>query len=289
MGQAKKKPHKLKTRIISGFTTLLLLFAVVGCLYIVLQSLSKGYVEFGGTSLFRVVTGSMEPAIPVGSVLVARDTDIEQIDVDDMVCFHSRIPGSSGVVVTHRVVGIYTDSDGTLCLRTKGDANLSVDAEPVTQDNLIGRVIWHTGDGSKMAGIVAFLTSDYGFLACIVLPVILVAVWIFRDAAKNIRKEIRLVEEQLEQQEKEKKEKEAAVAAAQSAEESAPLSQEEYEQLYAQIADELRKEMEQNAEASEQNVSEVAHEPADQDAQPADEADAEVAFAPSDEGEPVQE
>ena len=286
MEKTQKKPHKLKTRIISGFTTLLLLLAVVGCLYIVLQSLSKGYVECGGVSLFRVVTGSMEPTIPTGSILVAQDADAEEIGVDDVVCFRSRIVGSSGVVITHRVVGTYTDANGTRCLRTKGDANLSVDAQPVTQDNLIGRVIWHTGDGSKMAGIVAFLTSDYGFLACIVLPVILVAVWIFRDAAKNIRKEIQLVEEQLEQQEKEKKEKDAA-AAAQSAEESAPLSQEEYEQLYAQIAEELRKEMEQNAEAPEQCADDVAEEPADQDAQPVDEAGAEVASAPSDEGEPA--
>ena len=232
-----KKPQHFKVRILSGFTTLLLLVAVVVCLVIMLQSMSQGYVQLFGHSLFRVVTGSMEPTIPIGSILVSQDVPIEEIEKDDVVCFRSTNPGSGGMIVTHRVVGVYDTPDGIRCLRTKGDNNLSVDINPVTQHYLIGRIIWHTGDGSTMAGIIQFITGEYGFLACIVLPVLLVAVWIFRDAAKNLKKEIRQVEKRLEKDAKTNRNNHGG------------MTPEEYAQMTLRVREEVRKEMERDAQA----------------------------------------
>ena len=59
--------------------TLLLVLAVALCLYTVVQVLSHGYVNMGGFMMFRVVTGSMEPTIPVGALLVTQQVDIESI------------------------------------------------------------------------------------------------------------------------------------------------------------------------------------------------------------------
>lgn len=237
MATSQKKRHRYKARIISGFTTLLLLVAVVLCLFVVVQSMSRGYVRLGGYSLFRVVTGSMEPSIPIGTVLLAQETPIEEVQKDAIVCFRSTNPGSEGMIVTHRVMKVYDTPNGVRCLMTKGDHNPTMDVDPVTQANLIGLVIRHTGEGNKMAGIINFLTGDFGFLACIVLPVLLVAVWIFRDASRNLKKEIENVEARLEEQEKAKK---ANAAAA--------MTETEYQQLCEQIKDELRKEMEQDAQ-----------------------------------------
>lgn len=188
----------------------------------------------GKTCVFRVVTGSMEPTIPIGSLLVARETDIKDIQKDDIVCFRSKEQGMLGTVITHRVIGVYEMPDGQTVLQTKGDANLSIDRYDVTTDNLIGCVIWHTGDESKMAAVISFLTSEYGFLACIVLPVILIAIWIFRDTAKSMRKEIAAVKKQLEESEPPAS--------------HAGLSPEEYDAMYQRVADEVRKELKQDAE-----------------------------------------
>ena len=239
MDKSHKKSQRYKARIASGFATLLLLVTVIICLSVVLQSISNGYVEFAGRSLFRVVTGSMEPTIPIDALLVVHKTEIETVRVDDIVCFRSTNPGSGGMIVTHRVVAVYDTPDGVRCLRTKGDNNLSVDITPVTQQYLIGRVIWHTGDGSKMAGIISFLSGQYGFLACIVLPVLLVAVWVFRDASKNLKKEIKAVQERLEQQDMQNRAKTASA-----------MTDEEYLEMYQRIENEVRKEMEQHAQAS---------------------------------------
>lgn len=270
MATSRKKRHRYKARIISGFTTLFLLVAVVLCLFVVVQSMSHGYVRVGGYSLFRVVTGSMEPSIPIGTVLLAQEIPIAEVERNDVVCFRSTNPGSEGMIVTHRVMKVYDTPDGIRCLMTKGDNNRSMDRNPVTQANLIGLVIRHTGEGNKMAGIINFLTGDFGFLACIVLPVLLVAVWIFRDASKNLKKEIENVEARLEEQEKAKKTNETAAATAASTE---AMTEEEYQQLYEQIKDEVRKEMEQDAPSD----------AGDQDgAEPCDEA---PATAPSEQGD----
>lgn len=243
-----KSQDKMKTgikiRLISGFTTLLLIISIVSCLFFTLQSLSVGYVSLGGTSLFRVVTGSMEPAISIGSLLVSKKTDINTIDIDDIVCFRSKEQGIRGMIITHRVIDTYETPDGNLVLQTKGDANLTADIDYVSQDNLIGRVIWHTGDGSNMARIINFLTSDFGFIACIILPVILIAVWIFRDAIKNMKKAIADAESKLNSVNEEP---------------NSLISKEEYKDLYNKIQEEVRKELEQNAEENvEQSQTDIS-------------------------------
>lgn len=269
-----KKSSSRKARMISGFTTLLLLVTAVGCLYIVLQSASKGYVQFAGHSLFRVVTGSMEPTIPVDALLVVHDTEIEDVQPDDVVCFRSTNPGSSGMIVTHRVVSVYDTPDGVRCLRTKGDNNLSVDMNPVTQQYLIGRVIWHTGDGSTMATIISFLSNSYGFLACIILPVLLVAVWVFRGATRNLKKEMAAVQERLERQDM------------LSQVESTPvMTEEEYREMYQSIENELREEMEQHARSRQAGNAATQ----DGSAQPVGESEDAVAAASSPETDFAEE
>lgn len=183
---------------ISMAITILLILAVVLCLYATIQVLSYGYVNIGGFMLFRVITGSMEPTIPVGSLLLTRQVDIESIQLEDIICFRTEVSEIWGKIVTHRVVDVFRSEFGGALLATKGDANLAVDGYLVDQTNYVGKVIWHTGDGSVLANILSLLTSKIGFLACIVLPTLLLASLIMRDSVINIRKELRqfLEEEQ---------------------------------------------------------------------------------------------
>ncbi len=76
-----------------------------------------------------VATGSMEPALPAGSVVIAR----AQADyaVGDVLSFRQ-----GGAVVTHRI--IEETADG---FRTQGDANSAPDSETVPHGAALGRVI----------------------------------------------------------------------------------------------------------------------------------------------------
>lgn len=221
-------------RQMSLLVTVLLVLAVALCLYTAVQVLSNGYVNLGGFMMFRVVTGSMEPTIPVGALLVTQQVDIESIRMDDIVCFRTQVSEIWGKIVTHRVVGIWESEMGGVLLETKGDANLVADGYFVDQTNFVGKVIWHTGDGSVLANVLSLFTSKIGFLGCIVFPSLLLSAMILKDSVSNIRQELQMVleMEQLQHQNE--------------SWENDPLcgmTQEEYNEMYERIRAELMEEL----------------------------------------------
>jgi len=88
-----------------------------------------------GHQMFVVRGASMEPAIPIGSVVVVHAVDPTKIRVGDVVTY--RLP--QGTVVTHRVTGIVSQ-DGGRAFQTKGDASESPDPMPVPETALVGGV-----------------------------------------------------------------------------------------------------------------------------------------------------
>lgn len=221
------KEKKNRSRVGEIAASCVLIAAVLLCIVVMVQVLSVGYVQVAGFSVFRVATGSMEPTIMVDAVLVCKDTAIEDIQQDDVVCFYSQESAMLGSIITHRVIGVLTLPDGTIALETKGDANLVADWHHVTAKNLIGKVVWHTGEGNVMTTTLAFLNSKVGFLACIVFPCLLVAGMILRGCIGNIRRDMQTVIEELE-----------AVEA-----EEPVLTQEDYQRVYEQVRAELMKEL----------------------------------------------
>ena len=154
-------------RWISTTLTVALILAVVMCLYIVIQVLTKGYANVGGFMMFRVVTGSMEPTIPTGALLIAQEVDIGTVRMDDIVCFRTQLSEIWGKIVTHRVIGIevyetgvremldetgapmldeqgdvifeeYPLEETSYYFQTKGDANDAPDGAPVYYKNVVG-------------------------------------------------------------------------------------------------------------------------------------------------------
>ena len=221
-------------RKISALVTVLLVLAVTLCLYATIQVLSKGYANIGGFMMFRVVTGSMEPEIPVGALLLTKETEIETVEVNDIVCFRTQVSEIWGKIVTHRVVDIIEPEAGKILLVTKGDANLVTDGYYADETNFLGKVIWHTGDGNMFAGVLDFFTSELGFLGFIALPSLLLAGLILRNTVSNIQQDLKLAVE-MERREK-----------ALSAKEEDPLcgmTEEEYNEMYERIRKELMEEM----------------------------------------------
>lgn len=224
---------------LSALVTVLLVLAVMLCLYVVIQVLSKGYVNIAGFSMFRVVTGSMEPTMPVGTLLIAKEVPVESVQLQDIVCFRTRETQIFNEIVTHRVVRILDGIDGILYLETKGDANLAADGYFVTAENLVGRVVWHTGEKNMIASIFSFFTNKIGFLACIVFPCLLLAGLILQECVKNIRTELQGAMEELQQQEAEP-------------DPLLSMTREEYEEMYERIRAELIEELRQSAVQQEQ-------------------------------------
>lgn len=191
--EEKKRPQS-KLYVASS---VFLLLVVLLCLFVAAQLFTKGYASIAGYSVFRVVTGSMEPEIPTGAILINKKTDISHIRENDIVCFIAKVEEIRGKVITHRVTEVLTDAQGNIYLETRGDANLATDQYYVDEENLIGRVTWHSGKEVILTDMLSFLSGKMGFFACIMMPLLVVAGLIFQGAVKNIQKDIYQLREEL--------------------------------------------------------------------------------------------
>ncbi len=86
-----------------------------------------------GNRPMLVVSGSMEPAVSTGALILVHFCEVEDCAVGDVVVYYSP---DFGEYITHRVV-----ETGEDFLITRGDANSVNDPTPVIGDMLYGKVI----------------------------------------------------------------------------------------------------------------------------------------------------
>lgn len=237
--QEEERTSSLKKKVISIVVSAVLVLALVACVTVIAQVLSKGYVSLGKYSLFRVVTGSMEPAIPVGSLLISQDVPIGDVQQGDVVNFRSREPGMFSVIITHRVIAIHQNAEGQIFLETKGDANQYPDGHLVDENYLIGKTVFYTKQDNPFAKILNFLTSSNGFLTCIVLPCLVIGVFTMRDCVKNLRDEMDAITKQLNEVEE---------TVNNGLEQQ--LGEEAYQELCERLRGELLEELKQSAQTN---------------------------------------
>ena len=145
-----------------------------------------------GYSVFRVMTGSMEPEIREDSLLVVKKTPPEDIVPGDVISFFSPDPMLEGAVNTHRVVRIEKEN-GRIQFITKGDANVIEDTYPVDASALVGRAVFKS---YGLGRVVSLLANPLVFGIIILLPLVIIlvmnlcrAVRIAADIAKKEEEE----------------------------------------------------------------------------------------------------
>jgi signal peptidase len=93
-----------------------------------------------GSTPMTVLTGSMAPSYPPGTLVVVRPGPADNITFGDAITYQLR--SGEPTVVTHRVVGVGYDGKGERVFTTQGDANESPDREPVRAVQVRGEV-WY--------------------------------------------------------------------------------------------------------------------------------------------------
>jgi len=238
-----KQENPISKKIISGGVTAILIVAVALSLFSFVQVLNKGYVSIFGFSLFKVVTGSMEPEIPVGALLLTKDEPIDTVEINDVISFFSKEAYMKGRIITHRVVDSEKNSMGQVMLTTRGDANTSTDIHRVDEENFIGKVIWVSDNENIFAKLINFLSGGVGFFSCIAIPAILIAVSIFKKCINEITLDIkRLKEASGYLFDEENSDSQPDLISPQTSAKT-ELTPEEYEEMCARIRAELTEEL----------------------------------------------
>ena len=88
-----------------------------------------------------VLTRSMEPAYPPGTLVVVQPVDPDDVAIGDVITYQTQ-PGVAEYI-THRVIAVSRSTGGDLRFTTQGDNNAQPDAAQVIPDQVKGRV-WYS-------------------------------------------------------------------------------------------------------------------------------------------------
>ena len=137
-GRDRKSPGAFLLRAVS---ILVLLALLAACLPLTLPRLF-------GYQIYTVVSGSMEPAIPTGSLVYIKEGEPEEAAKGDVIAFYGGAQTAS--IITHRVVENRVVMGEIV---TKGDANESPDMTPVPYGHYLGKVERSIPEAGKLAAV----------------------------------------------------------------------------------------------------------------------------------------
>ncbi|MET0930698.1 MAG: signal peptidase I, partial [Aeromicrobium sp.] len=152
------------TQVIAWFVTLAVLLVL---------AVSVLVPRIGGATPYTILTSSMEPGMPPGTLVVVKPVDADDIAIGDVVTY--QLESGEATVVTHRVVAQGYDLTGKLTFTTQGDANSIPDAEPVRPVQIrgeqwyavpyLGRVTNVLNNNQRETAVVVAVVVLFGYAA----------------------------------------------------------------------------------------------------------------------------
>ena len=112
---------------------------------VVLLAIALVGVRLIGLRTYVVLSGSMEPAYPTGSLIYVKEVDVHQLKEKDVITFMI----DEDTIATHRIIEVLVDEEDSSVVRfrTQGDANDSPD----------GSLVHYKLDNKNQAPIGAWL------------------------------------------------------------------------------------------------------------------------------------
>ena len=162
INEKKNKRKKIIKYICLPFLTIIVVFIADILFQKFVQN--KDNIDFLGYKPLMVMTGSMEPSINVGDMVIVKQTEEKDIQIGDIITYVVKNGKES---VTHRVIEII-EKDGEKFYRTKGDNNNVADPDVVIYENILGKVDFQIEGIGKIIAYI-FTGTGLGAIALLVL------------------------------------------------------------------------------------------------------------------------
>lgn len=124
--------------------------------------------NLAGFTPMTVQSDSMSPTFDQGDLIVIQTCDTSKLEVGDIVTFHTIIDNQYALN-THRIASI-DELNGMRSFTTKGDNNDIADQHIISDGDIVGKYVFKL---PGMGNVMDFLSSTWGFLIVIVLPMLL--------------------------------------------------------------------------------------------------------------------
>ncbi|RJR14971.1 signal peptidase I [Candidatus Microgenomates bacterium] len=152
-------------RVANRLHSLIIAVLVMTATFVVISTLNLP----GGYRIFTVMSGSMEPILPTGSIVVTMP--FPTYEKGDVITFYPQetLNDHPAITVTHRVLAWENTSEGRV-YETKGDANDGVDGEQVAASHILGKAVF----GIPLLGyFIYFVKTLPGLILFIIIPAVL--------------------------------------------------------------------------------------------------------------------
>lgn len=167
-----KKAKKIFSRIMTVISVALFIFGVVVFVSVLNASAGKVPSVFG-FSVLQVKTGSMLPDYEIGTIVITKNVDANDLQVGDVISFYSLDQDISGEVNTHRIEKIeHGGDDNAPYFTTKGDNNSQVDKQKVWPSQIVGKVVYNLGTVS--GSVIGVFQNPNVIFFVIVLPLVFI-------------------------------------------------------------------------------------------------------------------
>lgn len=182
---------KILYGIVNTISVLVILLAVV-VLCVVLMTKPGKTPGIAGYMALRITTGSMEPTLPVDTMIIVKKAEASDIKVNDIISFYSSDPSLDGAVNTHRVVDIIHNGNGSISFVTKGDGNNVADNYDAKDEFLLGRVV---ASSLTFGKAVRLASNPLIFIPIIIIPL---AILLFTNLFKTVKYAKKIAKEEEE-------------------------------------------------------------------------------------------
>ena len=139
--------------------------------FILLNIFSMNNKSLFGFRIYRVISGSMQPALQIGDVIIVKKSN--NYSERDIITYSKGL-----TTITHRIIAINNDE-----VITKGDAN-EVDDKPINKEQIVGKFFFRISNFSLFSII---LSKNVIYLIMIFLLVLIFLLVIGDRIIKNLR------------------------------------------------------------------------------------------------------
>ncbi len=190
----KKSSNKIKQRLNIMFYIILIPLLVYNFALIV-QAVVKPEETpaFFGYKMYVIISGSMQPELDVGDIVIVKKINPNELKKDDVISFRK-----GQTIITHRIVDV-ENTEQKLQFLTKGDNNNTNDKDLVSEKEIEGIVV----NKIKNLGKIVLKLRDKTLIIIIIL---IYYMFLMYDQSIQKRKNLRRIKRE-EYEEKKRKEK----------------------------------------------------------------------------------
>ena len=186
-----KKKLKKAVSIFQWLLTAILVLVVLLLIFTVFNPIKS-------FQIFRVMSGSMEPKIKVGSVVFVQKVKPETLKEGNIITFTSR--EDPNISITHRLIAT-EEKEGQTVFKTRGDANNSDDITETLPGQIKGKVVFSL---PFLGYLSVWIRKPLGFGLLVILPALLIIISEILNIKKAIEKEVEKKYAEPEKQQKSK-------------------------------------------------------------------------------------